>query len=336
MSKADQKSAMKDSLARLEKKFGAGIAVQMGAKKIQPVKVFHSGSITLDLAIGDGGVNCGIPWGRILEISGPEGSGKTTLAMMIVAQVQKQKKLAAYIDAEHVVDPIYAEKLGVSVKDLVISQPDYGEQALEVADEFVSAGAVSVVVVDSVAALVPKAELEGEMGDSHPGLQARMMSQAMRKLSGKVARQDVCIVFINQIREKIGVMWGNPETTTGGRALKFYASLRMDIRRTATLKDGEKILGNRTKVKINKNKIAKPFKECEFDLIFGEGISRVGEIVDLGVKFGIIEKSGAWYECAGERLGQGREAAKRFLKENRERADGIVEAIYVQAAKQEG
>lgn len=330
--KGEQKQAMDAALGRLEKKFGSGIAVQMGSKKIEPIEVFHSGSISLDLAIGDGGVNCGIPWGRIIELYGPESGGKSTLAMQIVAQVQAKKKLAAYIDAEHAMDPIYAVKLGVDVKNLVVCQPDYGEQGLEVASELISSGAVAIVVVDSVAALTPKAELEGEMGDSHVGLQPRMMGQALRKLTGEVRKHDVCLLFINQIREKIGIMFGSPETTPGGRALKFWASLRLDIRRTATLKNGESSIGNRVKVKVVKNKIARPFKECEFDLIFGHGISREGEIIDLASKYNLIAKDGAWYSYQGERMGQGREQAKKFLNGNPDISVKLSEAIYATAA----
>ena len=332
MSKSDQKAVMKQSLARLEKKFGSGIAVQMGSKKIEPIEVFSSGSISIDLAIGDGGVNCGLPWGRAMEVFGVESGGKTTIALMFVAAVQRLGKLAVYVDAEHALDPVYAGKLGVNMKELVVCQPDYGEQGLEVAGEFISTGAASIIVIDSVAALVCKSELEGEMGDAHPGIQARMMGQFCRKFTGSTNRHQALVVFINQIREKIGVTWGSNETTAGGRAIKFGASLRLDVRRIATLKDGDRPVGNRTRVKVIKNKIAKPFKEAEFDIIFGEGVSRSGEIVDLGAKYAVIEKSGAWYNYGAERIGQGREQAKTFIKANPEIAAKIEKEIYQRAA----
>jgi recombination protein RecA len=332
--KSEQKNAVRLSLARLEKKFGAGVAVQMGSKKIEPVEVFRSGCIALDLAIGDAGVNCGIPWGRIIELFGSEAGGKTTLALTILAQVQKQKKLAAYIDAEHALDPVYAARLGVDMKNLVVSQPDYGEQGLEVAEELITSGAVSIVAVDSVAALTPKAELEGNFGDGHPGLMPRMMGQALRKLAGEVRKHRVCMIFINQLREKVGVIWGNPEVTPGGRALKFWASLRLDVRKSANLKDGERIVGARTRIKVVKNKIAKPFKEGEFDLIFGDGISREGELLDFGAKYGIVQRDGGWYAYNGERIGQGREAAKNFLRQVPETCAAIEAAIYERAAQE--
>jgi recombination protein RecA len=276
--------------------------------------VISTGSISFDSALGIGG----FPRGRVVEIFGPESSGKTTVALQVVAEAQKAGGMAAFVDAEHALDPIYAKKLGVDVDNLLVSQPDYGEQALEIAEALVRSNAIDVLVVDSVAALVPKAELEGEMGDSHMGLQARLMSQALRKLTGIVAKSRTCLVFINQIREKIGVMFGNPETTTGGRALKFYSSVRVDIRRIAAIKDGEQVVGNRTKVKVVKNKTAAPFREAEFDIMYGEGISREGDLIDLGVARNIVEKSGAWFSYKGERIGQGRENVKQFLKENRD------------------
>jgi recombination protein RecA len=287
------------------------------------VPVISTGSLGLDIALGIGGV----PRGRVIEIYGPESSGKTTLALQIVAEAQKQGGMGAYVDAEHALDLGYAKKLGVKTDDLLVSQPDHGEQALEIAETLVRSGAIDVLVIDSVAALVPKAEIEGEMGDSHMGLQARLMSQALRKLTGTIARSHTVVIFINQIRMKIGVMFGNPETTTGGNALKFYASVRMDIRRIGALKDGDNIVGGRTRVKVVKNKMAPPFKEAEFDVLYGTGISRDGEIVDLGSEMGIVEKSGAWYSFAGDRIGQGREAAKNFLKEHPEVAQQIMSRV---------
>jgi recombination protein RecA len=290
---------------------------------VKDVPVISTGSLGLDIALGIGGV----PRGRVVEIYGPESSGKTTLALQIVAEAQKQGGMGAYVDAEHALDLGYAKKLGVKTDDLLVSQPDHGEQALEIAETLVRSGAIDVLVIDSVAALVPKAEIEGEMGDSHMGLQARLMSQALRKLTGTIARSHTVVVFINQIRMKIGVMFGNPETTTGGNALKFYASVRMDIRRIGALKDGDSIVGGRTRVKVVKNKMAPPFKEAEFDVLYGTGISRDGEIVDLGSEMGIVEKSGAWYSFGGDRIGQGREAAKNFLKEHPEIAQQIMSRV---------
>ncbi|HTR39372.1 MAG TPA: recombinase RecA [Bryobacteraceae bacterium] len=301
------------TLGQIEKQFGKGSIVRLGSKEaIVPVSAISSGSISLDYALGVGG----FPRGRIVEIFGPESSGKTTVALQVVAEAQKAGGMAAFIDVEHALDPIYARKLGVDVDNLLVSQPDYAEQALEITNALIASGSIDVLVVDSVAALVPKAELDGEMGDSHMGVQARLMSQAMRKLTGNVSKSNTCLVFINQIREKIGVMFGNPETTTGGRALKFYSSVRADIRRIAAIKEGDVVVGNRTKVKIVKNKVAPPFREAEFDIIYGEGISREGDLIDLGVAQNIIEKSGSWYSYSGERIGQGRENARAFLKEN--------------------
>ena len=301
------------TLGQIEKQFGKGSILRLGAKEaIVPVSVISSGSISVDHALGVGG----FPRGRICEIFGPESSGKTTIALQVVAEAQKQGGMAAFIDVEHALDPIYAKKLGVDVDNLLVSQPDFAEQALEITAALVSSGSIDVLVVDSVAALVPKAELDGEMGDSHMGVQARLMSQAMRKLTGIVSKSNTCLIFINQIREKIGVMFGNPETTTGGRALKFYSSIRADIRRIAAIKDGDVVTGNRTKVKIVKNKVAPPFREAEFDIIYGEGISREGDLLDLGVTNNVVEKSGSWFSYKGERIGQGRENARQFLKEN--------------------
>jgi recombination protein RecA len=303
------------ALAQIEKQFGKGSIMRLGNKEaIVPISVISTGSISFDAALGVGG----FPRGRVIEIFGPESSGKTTVALQVVAEAQKAGGMAAFVDAEHALDPIYAKKLGVDVDNLLVSQPDYGEQALEIAEALVRSNAIDVLVIDSVAALVPKAELEGEMGDSHMGLQARLMSQALRKLTGIVAKSRTCLVFINQIREKIGVMFGNPETTTGGRALKFYSSVRVDIRRIAAIKDGEMVVGNRTKVKVVKNKTAAPFREAEFDIMYGEGISREGDLIDLGVIRNLVEKSGAWFSYKGERIGQGRENVKQFLKENKD------------------
>ena len=300
------------TLGQIEKQFGKGSVIRLGAQAVQAVPTISTGSISVDAALGIGG----FPRGRISEIFGPESSGKTTLALQVVAEAQKAGGMAAYIDVEHALDPVYARKLGVDVDNLLVSQPDYGEQALEITNALITSGSIDVLVVDSVAALVPKAELDGEMGDSFMGVHARLMSQAMRKLTGIVSKSNTCLIFINQIREKIGVMFGNPETTTGGRALKFYASVRADIRRIAAIKDGETVTGNRTKIKIVKNKMAPPFREAEFDIIYGEGISKEGDLVDLGVQHNLIEKSGAWYSYKGERIGQGRENAKQFLREN--------------------
>ncbi|HEX8098542.1 MAG TPA: recombinase RecA [Pyrinomonadaceae bacterium] len=311
---ADRGKAVEAALLNIEKRFGKGSIMRLGEKEVADVQAISTTSLSLDAAIGIGGV----PRGRIIEIYGPESSGKTTLALHIVAEAQKAGGVAAYIDAEHAMDAEYAGKLGVQVDDLLISQPDSGEQALEIAEALVRSNGVDVIVIDSVAALVPRAELDGEMGDSLPGLQARLMSQALRKLAAIVAQSNTCFIFINQIREKIGVMFGSPETTTGGRALKFYASLRLDIRRIGSIKDGDRVVGNRTKVKVVKNKVAPPFRECEFDIMYGEGISREGDVIDLGVANRVIEKSGAWFSYKGERLGQGRENAKQTLKDNAE------------------
>jgi recombination protein RecA len=301
------------TLGQIEKQFGKGSIVRLGSKEaIVQVAAISSGSISLDNALGVGG----FPRGRIVEIFGPESSGKTTVALQVVAEAQKLGGMAAFIDVEHALDPIYARKLGVDVDNLLVSQPDYAEQALEITSALIISGSIDVLVVDSVAALVPKAELDGEMGDSHMGVQARLMSQAMRKLTGSVSKSNTCLIFINQIREKIGVMFGNPETTSGGRALKFYSSVRADIRRIAAIKEGDIVTGNRTKVKIVKNKVAAPFREAEFDIIYGEGISREGDLIDLGVAQNIVEKSGSWYSYKGERIGQGRENARQFLKDN--------------------
>jgi recombination protein RecA len=301
------------TLGQIEKQFGKGSIVRLGSKEaIVQVAAISSGSISLDNALGVGG----FPRGRIVEIFGPESSGKTTVALQVVAEAQKLGGMAAFIDVEHALDPIYARKLGVDVDNLLVSQPDYAEQALEITSALIVSGSIDVLVVDSVAALVPKAELDGEMGDSHMGVQARLMSQAMRKLTGSVSKSNTCLIFINQIREKIGVMFGNPETTSGGRALKFYSSVRADIRRIAAIKEGDIVVGNRTKVKIVKNKVAAPFREAEFDIIYGEGISREGDLIDLGVAQNIVEKSGSWYSYKGERIGQGRENARQFLKDN--------------------
>ena len=303
------------AVSQIEKQFGKGSIMRLGSKEaVVPISVISTGAISLDAALGVGGM----PRGRVVEIFGPESSGKTTLALQVVAEAQKAGGMAAFVDAEHALDPIYARKLGVDVDNLLISQPDYGEQALEIAEALVRSGAIDVLVVDSVAALVPKAELDGEMGDSHVGLQARLMSQALRKLTGIVSKSRTCMIFINQIREKIGVMFGNPETTTGGRALKFYSSIRADIRRIAAIKEGDQVVGSRTRVKVVKNKVAAPFRECEFDIMYGEGISREGDLIDLAVNHNVVEKSGAWFSYKGERIGQGRENARTFLKENKD------------------
>src|ERR1700742_4383539 len=313
MDDKERSRALDLALGQIEKQFGKGSVLRLGSKEaIVPVAVISTGSISLDSALGRGG----LPRGRVIEIFGPESSGKTTISLQVVAEAQKRGGMAAFIDVENALDPGYARKLGVDVDNLLVSQPDYGEQALEITAALVASGSIDVLVVDSVAALVPKAGLEGEMGDSHMGLQARLMSQALRKLTGVVSKSKTCLIFINQIREKIGVMFGSPETTTGGRALKFYSSVRVDIRRIAAIKDGEAVVGNRTKVKVVKNKLASPFREAEFDIVYGEGISKEGEIIDLGVQHNIIEKSGSWFSYKGERIGQGRENARQFLKEN--------------------
>jgi recombination protein RecA len=313
MDERERGRALDLTLGQIEKQFGKGSIVRLGSKDaILPVSVISTGSISVDSALGVGG----FPRGRICDIFGPESSGKTTIALQVVAEAQRKGGMAAFIDVEHALDPIYARKLGVDVDNLLVSQPDYGEQALEITGALIASGSIDVLVVDSVAALVPKAELEGEMGDSHMGVQARLMSQALRKLTGIVSKSKTCLIFINQIREKIGVMFGNPETTTGGRALKFYSSVRVDIRRIAAIKDGDSVIGNRTKVKIVKNKVASPFREAEFDIIYGEGISREGDLIDLGVAQSVIEKSGSWFSYKGDRIGQGRENARQFLKDN--------------------
>jgi recombination protein RecA len=313
MDERERARALDVTLSQIEKQFGKGSIVRLGSKDaVIPVQTISTGSISLDAALGVGG----FPRGRICEIFGPESSGKTTIALQVIAEAQKKGGMAAFIDVEHALDPAYARKLGVDVDNLLVSQPDYGEQALEITGALISSGSIDVLVVDSVAALVPKAELDGEMGDSHMGVQARLMSQALRKLTGAVSRSKTCLVFINQIREKIGVMFGNPETTTGGRALKFYASIRIDIRRIAAIKDGDNVIGNRTRVKVVKNKVASPFREAEFDIIYGEGISKEGDLLDLGVQHNQVEKSGSWFSYKGERIGQGRENAKQFLRDN--------------------
>jgi recombination protein RecA len=313
MDEKERARALDAALGQIEKQFGKGSILRLGSKDaIVPVSVISTGSISVDAALGVGG----LPRGRICEIFGPESSGKTTIALQVAAEAQKKGGIAAFIDVEHALDPIYARKLGVDVDNLLVSQPDYGEQALEITSHLIQSGQIDVLVVDSVAALVPKSELEGEMGDSHMGVQARLMSQALRKLTGAVNKSRTCLIFINQIREKIGVMFGNPETTTGGRALKFYSSVRLDIRRIAAIKDGETVIGNRTKIKVVKNKVASPFREAEFDIIYGEGVSREGDLIDLGVAQNQVEKSGSWFSYKGERIGQGRENARQFLKDN--------------------
>ena len=320
----EKDKALEAALSQIERAFGKGSIMRLGQQgNAVEIPAISTGSIGLDMALGIGG----LPRGRIIEIYGPESSGKTTLALHVVAEAQKKGGTCAYIDAEHALDPAYANKLGVNINDLLISQPDTGEQALEIADTLVRSGTLDVLVVDSVAALVPKAELEGEMGDSHMGLQARLMSQALRKITASVARANTLVIFINQIRMKIGVMFGNPETTTGGNALKFYASVRLDIRRIGAIKDHEDVIGNQTRVKIVKNKVAPPFKTIDFDILYGEGISKIGELIDLGIKAGIIEKAGAWFSCKGERIGQGRENAKAYLKEHPELVAEVEAAI---------
>ena len=319
MSLEDKSKALESALGLIERNYGSGSIMRLGDNATVNIEAISTGSLGLDLALGIGG----LPKGRIIEVYGPESSGKTTLALQVVASAQKKKGICAFIDAEHALDPVYAKNLGVDVDKLLVSQPDAGEQALEIADTLVKSGAVDVLVVDSVAALVPKAELEGDMGDSHMGLHARLMSQALRKLTSSISRSNAMVIFINQIRMKIGVMFGSPETTTGGNALKFYASVRLDIRRIGQIKDKDQIVGNQTRVKVVKNKVAPPFKITEFDILYGEGISKEGEIIDLGVAEGFVEKSGSWYSFNGNRIGQGRENAKKFLLDNKEIADEI-------------
>ena len=319
----DKKKALAMALSQIEKQFGKGSVMKMGDQPIAKIPTVSTGSLGLDIALGAGG----LPYGRVVEIYGPESSGKTTLTLSAISEAQKQGKICAFIDAEHALDAVYAEKLGVNIDDLLVSQPDTGEQALEICDMLVRSGAVELVVIDSVAALVPRAEIEGEMGDSHMGLAARLMSQALRKLTGNIKRANCCVIFINQIRMKIGVMFGNPETTTGGNALKFYSSVRLDIRRIGAIKKGEEVVGNETRVKVVKNKIAPPFKQAEFGILYNEGISLEGEIVDLGVKEGLIDKAGAWYSYKDDRIGQGKDNARIFLKENPEISQEIEEQI---------
>lgn len=323
-SSMDKTKALEAALSQIDRAFGKGSVMKLGQRESGiEIETISTGSLNLDIALGIGG----FPKGRIIEIYGPESSGKTTLALHAVAEAQKKGGIAAFVDAEHALDPVYARKLGVDVNELLVSQPDTGEQALEIADTLVRSGAVDILVVDSVAALTPRAELEGEMGDSHVGLQARLMSQALRKLTASISRSNTIVIFINQIRMKIGVMYGSPETTTGGNALKFYASVRLDIRRTGAIKDKDEIVGNATRVKVVKNKLAPPFKQVEFDIMYGEGVSKTGEILDLGVKAGVVEKSGSWYSYSSQRIGQGRENAKRFLVENPDVSNEIEQAI---------
>ena len=319
----DRQKALEAALAQIDRAFGKGSAMKLGSRQAMEIEAVSTGSLGLDIALGIGG----LPKGRVVEIFGPESSGKTTLALHAIAEAQKAGGTAAFIDAEHALDPAYAKKLGVDIDELIVSQPDTGEQALEICDTLVRSNAVDVLVIDSVAALVPRAEIEGEMGDTHVGLQARLMSQALRKITGSISRSKCTVIFINQIRMKIGVMYGSPETTTGGNALKFYASVRLDIRRTGQIKERDDIVGNTTRVKVVKNKVAPPFRQVEFDIMYGEGISKTGEILDLGVKAGIVEKSGAWFSCDSIRLGQGRENSKVFLKENPDMANRIEAAI---------
>ena len=319
MSNAEKLKALKLTMDKIDKDFGKGSVMMMSDKGVTEQEYISTGSIGLDVALGIGG----LPKGRVVEIYGPESSGKTTLAIHVIAEAQKKGGMCAFIDAEHAFDSAYAQKLGVDIDNLLISQPDYGEQALEIADRLILSGALDVVVIDSVAALVPKGELEGEMGDSKMGLQARLMSQALRKLTATISKTNSCCIFINQLREKIGVMFGNPETTTGGNALKFYASVRLDIRRTAQLKDGDEVIGNHIKVKVVKNKVAPPFRQAEFDIIYGEGISKQGEIIDMGVELGIIQKSGSWFSYNNDKLGQGRESVKQLMSDNPELAAEI-------------
>ncbi|HEX8262649.1 MAG TPA: recombinase RecA [Allosphingosinicella sp.] len=319
----DRQKALEAALAQIDRAFGKGSAMKLGSREAVEIETISTGSLGLDIALGIGG----LPRGRVIEVYGPESSGKTTLALHVIAEAQKNGGTAAFVDAEHALDPVYARKLGVDVDELIVSQPDTGEQALEITDTLVRSNAIDVLVVDSVAALVPRAEIEGEMGDSHVGLQARLMSQSLRKLTGSISKSKCLVIFINQLRMKIGVMYGNPETTTGGNALKFYASVRLDIRRTGQIKDRDDIVGNTTRVKVVKNKVAPPFKQVEFDIMYGEGISKVGEILDLGVKAGLVEKSGAWFSYDSIRIGQGRENAKNYLRENPDVAARLERAI---------
>ncbi len=320
---ANKQKALDAALAQIERQFGKGTVMRMGERAQESIPAISTGSLGLDIALGIGG----LPRGRVVEIYGPESSGKTTLTLSVIAECQKLGGTAAFIDAEHALDPTYAEKLGVNVESLIVSQPDTGEQALEVVDMLVRSAAVDVVVIDSVAALTPRAEIEGEMGDSHVGLQARLMSQALRKITGHINRSNTLVIFINQIRMKIGVMFGSPETTTGGNALKFYSSVRLDIRRIGSVKDGDEVVGNETRVKVVKNKVAPPFREAQFEILYGQGIYRMGEVIDLGVKHGLIDKSGAWYSCKGERIGQGKANAARFLAENPALANSLESEI---------
>jgi recombination protein RecA len=319
----DRQKALEAALAQIDRAFGKGSAMKLGSREAVEIETISTGSLGLDIALGIGG----LPRGRVVEVYGPESSGKTTLALHVIAEAQKNGGTAAFVDAEHALDPLYARKLGVDVDELIVSQPDTGEQALEITDTLVRSNAIDVLVVDSVAALVPRAEIEGEMGDSHVGLQARLMSQSLRKLTGSISKSKCLVIFINQLRMKIGVMYGNPETTTGGNALKFYASVRLDIRRTGQIKDRDDIVGNTTRVKVVKNKVAPPFKQVEFDIMYGEGISKIGEVLDLGVKAGLVEKSGAWFSYDSIRIGQGRENAKSYLKENPDVASRLERAI---------
>ena len=325
----DKKKALETALSQIEKQFGKGSVMKLGDYKAMEIEAIPTGALSLDMALGIGG----LPRGRIIEIYGPESSGKTTLALHVVAEAQKEGGEAAFIDAEHALDPVYAKKLGVDIDNLIVSQPDTGEQALEITESLVRSGALDVIVVDSVASLVPKAEIDGDMGDSHMGLQARLMSQALRKLAGAINKSKTVLIFINQLREKIGVMFGNPETTTGGRALKFYASVRLDIRKAENIKQDGEIKGSRTRVKVVKNKVAPPFREAEFDIVYGEGISRAGNILDMAVNMDIIEKSGSWFSYNGERIGQGRENVKKYLKENPEILDEVESKVRSNAEK---
>ncbi len=328
---ADKKKALETALSQIEKNFGKGTVMRLGDKAEMNVDSIPTGSLTLDLALGVGG----LPKGRIVEIYGPESSGKTTLALHVLAETQRQGGEVAFVDAEHALDPVYAAALGVNIDDLLVSQPDYGEQALEITDALVRSGAVAAVVVDSVAALTPRAEIEGEMGDSVVGLQARLMSQALRKLAGSIAKTGCLVIFINQIRDKIGVMYGSSETTTGGRALKFFSSVRLDIRKTETLKVGGEMVGSHTRVKVVKNKVAPPFREAEFDIMYGEGISHTGELIDLGVQYGLVQKSGSWFSMGDERIGQGRDNAKAYLRDNPEDAEALEAAIRAEVARRQ-